>query len=626
MILALLLIFLFSPDLEGAVENIGSSPPAKLHELAQSPEWLHLGHYRDDWLGGKRSEIAESDFFISPEGRTDPEKELRATWFAFLTPPSEGKEGAVCRFPARFRWLSQQRILPTLPPVFCPKYSAFLESTTAQSVSVVFTSYYLNNPSSSFGHTLLRLNKAPSPQTSRRFELLDNGFNYSAVVTTENPFLYFLYGLFGGFEGRFTRLPYYYKVREYNDFETRDLWEYDLSLDQEQVDLVVAHLWELEAAKFQYYYLNQNCAYQILALLDVALPHADLADKLPVIVVPAETIRVLAAVPGLVREIHYRPSIRAQFNERLARLESDERMTLKNIVDNRSLAALSPFSPEKKASVLDAAIDYVDLSHFKELLAEPEGQASQWKQTLLVSRSQVPLTSSELSLEAPKEDYPHVGHGIMRTGVDYGSSPELQQFVTAHFRVALHDLLDPAPGYPKEAQIEFFNTRLRANLNLQSLWLEDFNLIKVVSLVPLQDFQQQLTWKVKVGALTIRDSSCDHCLAGEFEAGGGISQELFKGGTAFLTGDVEVALSPKFVQALCRLGSGPSLGLRFSFLPSLNALLSTNYRYQLFTPAQNYLSFSGEIRWGISLNSSITLRSVRYPDAWEQSLGWYFYL
>ena len=25
-------------------------------------------------------------------------------------------------------------------------------------------------------------------------------------------------------------MPYYYKVREYNDYESRDLWEYELEL------------------------------------------------------------------------------------------------------------------------------------------------------------------------------------------------------------------------------------------------------------------------------------------------------------------------------------------------------------------------------------------------------------
>src|SRR5690606_26093360 len=122
-----------------------------------------------------------------------------------------------------------------------------------------------------FGHTFLRINRRNSDLAPRQ-ELLDYGVDFSAGVDTDNAVVYALKGLLGFFPGVFRRIPYYYKVREYNDYELRDLWEYELSLTQREVDLVVAHLWELGSTHFDYYYLTENCSYHVLGALEVARP------------------------------------------------------------------------------------------------------------------------------------------------------------------------------------------------------------------------------------------------------------------------------------------------------------------------------------------------------------------
>src|SRR5690606_22828975 len=80
-------------------------------DLAADPYWLALGHYRaDGWLEKKqRSFIRDARFFLSSSGRYDPLAELTATIHAvdqLLT--GDVDQHPVCRFPARYRWLSQQ--------------------------------------------------------------------------------------------------------------------------------------------------------------------------------------------------------------------------------------------------------------------------------------------------------------------------------------------------------------------------------------------------------------------------------------------------------------------------------------------------------------------------------------
>jgi hypothetical protein len=40
--------------------------------------------------------------------------------------------------------------------------------------------------------------------------------------------------LTGQYPGEYSIMPYYRKVKEYGDFESRDLWEYELNLTPEE--------------------------------------------------------------------------------------------------------------------------------------------------------------------------------------------------------------------------------------------------------------------------------------------------------------------------------------------------------------------------------------------------------
>ena len=59
-------------------------------------------------------------------------------------------------------------------------------------------------------------------------------------------------------------LPYFYKLREYNDFESRDLWSYELNLTQKQISFLIDHLWEMKQTLIPYYYLDENSSCFVL--------------------------------------------------------------------------------------------------------------------------------------------------------------------------------------------------------------------------------------------------------------------------------------------------------------------------------------------------------------------------
>jgi len=59
--------------------------------------------------------------------------------------------------------------------------------------------------------------------------LLSFAVNYAARTDETNGFAYAIKGVFGFYPGYYSLLPYYVKVREYNDLERRDVWEYPLA-------------------------------------------------------------------------------------------------------------------------------------------------------------------------------------------------------------------------------------------------------------------------------------------------------------------------------------------------------------------------------------------------------------
>jgi hypothetical protein len=547
------------PALEAALER------ARDGGLARDKAWLRLGHYRGR-PGHHESEADGPAFFLAPHGKTDPESELLATIRAFFTPLTPAMEGArsarerhpLCRFPARFFWLSRRLGLGAgLPQPSCPELFDFVSRVHAQSAVLVFSAYYLNNPASAFGHTFLRLRRGAAAGS----DLLDYGVDFSADVDTTNAVFYAFKGLSGFFPGTFKRMPYYYKVREYNDYESRDLWEYDLALSPEALTTLVMHVWELGFTYFDYYYVTENCSYHILGLLEAADPDLDLLDRLRAPVIPADTVKALFANPHLVSGVNFRPSVRTQFRRRVRGFDGGKRDAVRTLAGRPAAVLPSDWSPQTHSDVVDAALDYVDMRYGRALIQNASPAAADTRQALMRRRATLGVSQTDASVPLPDDQRPERGHGSTRAGSALGSTTKGEVFQSFDFRLALHDLADPGRGYPMLAGLEFLPTRLRWRMDQHRLDLEDFAFARVTSLTPLDPFDLHLSWKASFGAMT-RTDDCGGCLAGRVLMGGGGAVALGPVLTLFLTGDVEALYAPSGGWGFpLRAGAGPAGGL-----------------------------------------------------------------
>ncbi|AUN99764.1 DUF4105 domain-containing protein [Bacteriovorax stolpii] len=446
-----------------------------------SPVWKNLLHYNRALLGVS-SDVDDPAFFVAKDGKNNPLHELAEN---VLKINAKDKE-YICRFPARFKYLNRSQNLNIDESILksCEKYQQYLADHYPKTVHLVFSSYYLESPASAFGHTFLRFSKNESLSSDKRSELLDVGINYGASNTSSNPLVYTVYGIFGGFQGTFSSIPYFYKIREYNDFESRDLWSYELNFTEAQKEKLLDHLWELGGTWYYYYFFTGNCSQKIMALLDGVEPSWKLLDSLPKYIIPAETIKALYNVPGLVNHITFRPSKRRMFQEAYGQLSTEEKRVFKQVVDHDdwNLVQSKDISTASAAKILDVIIEFIDYKYSKEVLFE-KGPKYEWKQKLLAIRSQNPEKGADLQIPPPKDEEPHLSHPSRKLklmAVKTEHSNDLT-FKVSH-RFALHDFTDPTLGSPKLSSINFFKVDLEASK--KALKVDSVTAVEVASFNP----------------------------------------------------------------------------------------------------------------------------------------------
>ncbi|MGH7794830.1 MAG: DUF4105 domain-containing protein [Candidatus Binatia bacterium] len=564
--LAVALGFVF---LNASVSNGQNSSQSYLHDLLRRAHaaslheqryWRLLLHYRPNWISGYESEIDEPGFFLSAKGKTDAKAELDATLTGFFSaePVGRSRQPARCAFMARYEWLKAALAIDEtrLPPEPCERFRSWYRELNPDSLSLIFPSAFLNNPASTFGHLLLRVDQKGQTEATR---ILAYTINYAAELPPNTGVEYVYLGVFGGYTGYFSTLPYYLKAKEYGDFENRDIWEYRLNFTRDQLHRVLLHAWEMGNASFDYYFFKENCAYHIIALLDLADANLHLADRFRFYTFPSDAVRAIAEAPNLVQEAVFRPSRRTKVLQGRKALGADERDWLQQIVDDPNVAQSDSFArliPARKAAVLDVASDYL---LYRAATESDPAPFEIHNKTVLLERSQLAVSAPPMIYQ-PFSGPPDQGHNILRTGVGIGWR-EGEFFSEANLRLAFHDLLDPEYGYTPDAQIEALSIALRHYPRRKHTRVERFTLLNVTSLSPVDPFFFKPSWKIDTGFDTIQRNGCRFCRTGRLNGGIGLAAEShwLKREVYFSFAEVVTEYGGAFDRSY-RIGGGLSVG------------------------------------------------------------------
>lgn len=633
---------------------------ARSIHLADSRDWQVLLHYRPTAFGGWKSEADGLGFFFAGKtGKTNPAAELEATLAAFFQPAAADPLNpetmhSQCRFPARYAWLKHELSIQgtgegtgegtvyggapraaRLVDQPCPLLDTWRTGIAAEAVTMVYATAYLNSPASMYGHTFLRVSRA----TGEGNPLLDYVVNFAADADTKNGLVYAVRGVGGGFPGHFYTVPYYVKVQEYSNMESRDLWEYELSFSREQVQRLVLHAWETRSTYFDYFFFDENCSYQLLTLLEVADPSLHLVERFGGRVVPADTIRVVLDQPGLVRRLVSRPSLVSTLTERKARLGGREVRAAEAWVETPADSAppdLTGVPAARQAQVIDAAYDYLRYREgFKS--ADPSDDFKKHERRLLLARGRLGVPPQEVTARSAI-DAPERGHATLRFAVGAGVSDAPGSFETLSIRGTLHDFLDPSGGYPDNAQLEMGHVRARFDNQSQRLRLDRADLVHILSAAPIDRWVHSVSWKAWLGAENARELGCERadsdrrgwrCLYAGGTVGGGFAARFGPQHRllTFALGESDAGVGPAFAAGHdFRVGLGGEAGLIGDASPLWRFQLGARYiHYFLGETRPNFrtsVAQSFAIGRGLALRLSVETAST-YAQAATELVGYF---
>ncbi|MDN5619513.1 MAG: DUF4105 domain-containing protein [Psychrobacter sp.] len=540
---------------------------AKTDNLAQHTTWRRLLYFYDDQgsiLSKKKTESLVDDprFFLSDNGQQDSAAELDATLVALakeFTSQTTGNNQAnihiktqannnsvLCRFPARAAWLKEKLAIDDASlSAECPELDEWMSTLAPEQLSIVFAEEYLDNPLSAFGHTLLRIDSKSSVadpnQISQAYAL-----NYTVDGDPDDSFpIYATKSMIGSYDSVIEIDPYPQKIAKYLQDDERDTWTYSLNLTSSEMQQIMRHVWETKSLKMPYYFTTDNCASEILRLIDVIRPQQNLLKQLAYVVVPSDVIQLLNS-QNLLANTTYTP---ADNTLRQAQLNDAKQQGAQLGYHNNAKQTLN----EIKSAQLNPVSSLSD-----------DGQRLRKRQI-------------EVSDNNPIDRHP------LQLGVIAIGQRGDNDYIDIGFRAGFHDTLDHASGYP-----QFFNLEgLAATLRLydtdddkpnqpDSVVLQNATLIQGRSFNPINAGKKGKTWGASIEATRVNDGSQeggrDH-LVGSVGYETGWSWAF--GTPSSGTGEMPPQLCYTFLAGTAQAGRGINKGFR------VGAGVNAGCRYQI---------------------------------------------
>lgn len=590
------LVFLFCIQALAATDE-------EMVRVSQSKTWLRLLNYKPGgWFSQDHSYVDGPGFFFSPDGKYDPLAELKATVESFSKDIKIGPLGQhpQCAFPERFRFLKSELHLE-IQQKECTKYQEFLSRFKGQSVTLVYSSAYPNNPGSALGHTFLKIN------SKVKTDLLDYGISYAARVSDdENGVKFLFYGVFGGYVGQFSMLPYYEKVNEYSNSESRDVWEYELNFSPEETQRLLGHAWELETnSHLDYFFFDENCALILLSLLESAKPEWNLTEGFWAGVIPGETVKKVTQIENAVKRVNFRPSLHKKLRAIYGNLSPESKSDFEKI---RTME-MSPGEIQDPVLAETAAL-YMQYKKQKTNSQTPEEK--QRESAFRLRMSQLPVSNYSLDVDdSSRPDLGHdayniaVGGGYLKGGKDVSVG-----FLDLDFRGTYHDLLDRDLGFSRFSQIQFPEFHFRIIPAEKVYDFERIGLVSATSLFPMSFLEKRFSWKLSIQMYRPSDFGVRNTLVGQLLGAGGASFELLP---KSLIGYVMASGRGEIGDALAkgyRLGPGLMSGLVGSVSDTVKFLATGQLLWDLFQDDRQEKYYLGEAGISFSPTRNEQVRAV----------------
>lgn len=425
-----------------------------------------------------------------------------------------------CRFPARYELIKKYSLAKFVDSK-CPDFDTWLTSLSAEGMALVFAGNYPDNPGSIFGHTFLKITSSPSSRLQYKARqhspILDYALNYAANVDDSAGFFYAIKGLTGLYQGSFSLDPYYVKVNEYAEGEGRDIWEYHLNFTADESRFLLKHYWELRyQAEFDYYFLDDNCSFIILTLIDAVKPEWKLVDGDPWYVIPLETVKKLKKNKDAIKEIKYRPSVRKRSVDLYNSLTVKQKSNLSEVYAGKK-------SPQ---NINDADVLNTLAVHFFSQKSKYDGELNKDDERKL---SNVLLRLSQLPTPKAKEAVPPLSpeHGHPIAQIKWRVGEQNGEYVDLGIAPGVHELSDAPLGYLDYSELIISDLNFRYKDD--KVILRSWDVMSVALFRPASLDAKLFSWRFNFGYQDQSTQYCVLCRQVSLEGEIGLSAEMGRG-------------------------------------------------------------------------------------------------
>ncbi len=538
-----------------------------------------LLHYQNN-----NSLVKDNNFFLHEDGKNNIALELEALIESYNSPILLGEKHPRCIFPDRYFWLSKQIYLDKYEvyPTFCNKLKKWHDDNPVKSVSALFVGGYFSNPASFFGHNLLRFNGGDN-------ELFDLTLNFGAKVPEDETALSYIgKGLFGGYDARFSNQEFYKRDLVYSKSELRDIWDYELKLSEEELTLLKLHIWTIRNRLFDYYFLKENCAYQIASILNIVID-MDL-PKYKQWYMPVDLTNQLSKHSDRVKSVTYQPSIEKKIFKQFANLNEEELDYAEQIIKTNYI--YEHHNKEVEINVLNTLLSYYNTL----LIDSHDEEMAQKRDMLLARRLELPIGEKSITI---KNVAPHNYPSLSKASLYFDKNNIYSEFsIFNNSLLGEHGLQDA----------ELIASRVKFVTNKEGKTdFYDLDIIKIIKLNrSLENFpQQKISWEAQLGIKRIDGRIKPTAIVGIGKTIFSDKKNVLYSMASALVNHTHESLSP---QVKLNLLSKNSIG---------NFLIS--YKLDIKNK-NNFLSFN----WKRQINNSISLSFDRAQKNSTFGVGFHF--
>lgn len=485
----------------------------KLKILSEHKQWQHLLFYKN----GKAEVISPNFYLTDPSVQSiatfSPYKELIAT----LRHASDNE--IVCRYPARYLWLNKH-----LPELKIDWQNCLDLPNPNQEISLILVSNYLKNPASSFGHVLVKTSSAMDRKENgvRQLsseDLLNSSYNFGArIPANENGAMYAIKGLFGFYDSGFSEAEFFKHDAVYSKNEQRDMWEYVLNLGAFETQLLNYHLYEAKSARFDYYFIKQNCGYRTGEILEL-VSDIKTTERVGPWYAPDYVFDQLLeysddAAEPLIASVRYLPSEQTQLRAKFVQLPKPIQNVINSVIRTETIAPLLRLNPDDRA----LAIDFLILHRTYKISQNNTPQHQALKKKLLSQRFTLPASNGLGTLTVLEKASPTLSNKTTQTKVVL-SEDEAQVGVSLFVK----DPLNPHNDINK--RFEAVQLSLGYDFDESKLSVTDFVFLDMQQIEDLAQplaGEPKLSWQLKTGARTDLFTGDNHSPYGQAGVGAGV--------------------------------------------------------------------------------------------------------